>query len=917
LDEGLREYLDEYLAELEEQIENLQEGLMTLETEPQDQPTINEVFRITHTIKGNAGTMGFGEIQKIGHVMEDLLDTARSGGIVITSDMVDVMLKGNDAIKTLKEAIITEESVDVGLEQLVRDIGVFLESRAPTGPRSPELKVQVPQATQPPPPPAKPIAAGELPRPVVTAPAAPGEIRYYIDLVFDPDMPMKSVRAFLVLTKLRDFGVVLESMPTTKEVEQNCNFDVLLIKYASSSPLAKIETVLSFGESKDVNLRLLPADKADSPLSSLTAWVHSEETDLEDLLDGDFEQDDGTPSPAVPAPPSPAVPAPPERAKDLPPLTVAPAPVASPTAPKISHPEVKPPAVPTLPPKPIPTPPARLPDPVEPPPRTVGSTRQLRLPEDAAGILQQLTEDQKERIGDAISRKRNVYIIDLRFISTQDDCYMRARTITARASEYGTIYASFPSSSHLSAGGFEGRLILLLGIDRPFNDVKKHFTHPEVESVDEILLKIEGIKILPDRHEDSKDRSKVGKRESAESEAKRSPPITVRVGVDRLNSLMNLVGELVIAKTQFVQSLSQYQDTGDFAELEVAVQSMNQKLTVITNALQQGIMKVRMVQIGQVFFRFSRMVRDLSKVLGKQVEFIMDGTETELDKTVIDQIGDPLMHLIRNSLDHGIESPEVRQAMGKRGMGILKLAAQQIGDHIIVEVIDDGGGLDIERIKEKALKNNVVSAQALKQMSPQEIYALIFQPGFSTAETVTNISGRGVGMDVVKRAFDNLGGDIQIKSEKNMGTTVQIKIPLTLAIIQGLMVRVADQCFAIPLSTVKESILLQRHMLHVINNHKVAKYRDEVIPLIYLEDYFELDGPKSDKNFIVFAGDDDNKIGLVVNSLIGRREIVIKSLDKRFIDVKGFAGATILGDGTVSLILDVPSLVEDARGQFI
>jgi two-component system chemotaxis sensor kinase CheA len=357
-------------------------------------------------------------------------------------------------------------------------------------------------------------------------------------------------------------------------------------------------------------------------------------------------------------------------------------------------------------------------------------------------------------------------------------------------------------------------------------------------------------------------------------------------------------------------------DTGDAERLRSGIQELNQSLSTITNELQTGIMKVRMVQIGQVFSRFTRLVRDLSKSLGKRVTLLIEGAETEIDKNVIDEIGDPLMHLVRNALDHGIESPEVRKTKGKPEEGFLMLRARHVGENIIVETVDDGAGLDLERIKKRALERGITDEAKLRSMTVNEIYNFIFYPGFSTASTVSSVSGRGVGMDVVKEAIQKLRGEITIKSEKDNGTTIQIKLPLTLAIIQGLLVRVANETFAIPLSSVRETIQLDPEFVHVINSHPVINFRETVIPLIFLQHYFELGDARSNKNFIVFAEDDDSKIGLVVDSLIGRREIVSKALDKRFISVKGVQGATVLGDGTVSLILDVPALVDDAKSRF-
>jgi len=542
--------------------------------------------------------------------------------------------------------------------------------------------------------------------------------------------------------------------------------------------------------------------------------------------------------------------------------------------------------------------------------------------ESESRLIDKLNEDQKNLIIESINQDLNVFELNIEFRNNEQHSMLRAMTVANYMTDMSRIVISRPSRVELDSGYFGGYLQLIISTEKEISQLRELLLAEEIAKTSFWPISLEGLEIISMEVSEAQDKS-AGKSnlptaaiskniEKPSNERKAGIP-TVRVTVDRLDSLMNLVGELVIKKTQLNQIYTEFEQSQDVDELQKSIHDLNQGLDRITSDLQSGIMKVRMVQIGQVFYRFARLVRDLSKNLGKEVEFLIEGAETELDKTVIDEIGDPLMHLIRNCLDHGIETPDVRKRLGKSEKGILLLRAQHAGNHIIVETADDGGGIDSERVKRKAIDKGFITQAEASRMSPTEINGLIFLPGFSTSGEVTNVSGRGVGMDVVKETIDKLQGDVQIKSELNVGTTIQIKLPLTLAIIQGLLVRVCNERFTIPLSTVAETIQMASVKIHTINNQRVVTIRDEVVPLIYLEEFFGLDPrPGDNKFFIVLAGDVDNKIGLVVNHLYGKQEIVIKSLDRRFASVKGFAGGTVLGDGNVSLILDIPALIDES-----
>jgi two-component system chemotaxis sensor kinase CheA len=378
---------------------------------------------------------------------------------------------------------------------------------------------------------------------------------------------------------------------------------------------------------------------------------------------------------------------------------------------------------------------------------------------------------------------------------------------------------------------------------------------------------------------------------------------TVRVDIERLDNLMNLVGELVISKGQLEQiGLTQHHtDLNDVIE----------QLERITNDLQSVVMNVRMVPIEQVFNRFPRMVRDLAKELGKDIEFIIEGKETELDRTVIDEIGDPLVHLLRNAVDHGIEYPQIRRQNGKPSTGLVRLVARHEGNNVFIEVTDDGGGFDLETIRAKALEKGLASPQDLSSMTPGQVTDLLFRPGFSTAQNVTDVSGRGVGLDVVKNKIESLNGEIQVDTVLGQGTTFKIRLPLTLAIIQALLVKVGNETFAIPLSSVDETTMIKKSDLKMIQSQEVVVLRGKVLPLVYARRLLESpeQGIAEEEMYVVVVRKVDKQLGIIVDSLIGQQEIVIKSLGKLLIGIPGVAGATILGDGAVSLILDVGTLV--------
>jgi two-component system chemotaxis sensor kinase CheA len=391
--------------------------------------------------------------------------------------------------------------------------------------------------------------------------------------------------------------------------------------------------------------------------------------------------------------------------------------------------------------------------------------------------------------------------------------------------------------------------------------------------------------------------------DAAKQNAVKKTQRTVRVDIDRLDVLMNLVGELIITKTRLEETdittkPQEYHETLEYLER-------------ITTNLNDAVMKVRMVPVETVFNRFPRMIRDIAKDLGKEIELIMSGEETELDRTVIDEIGDPLIHLLRNSCDHGLESVEKRKQLGKPEVGKINLTAYQSGNNVIIEVTDDGAGINTEKVKSKAVEKGLLTKEEAASMSQQEAIELLFRPSFSTAEKITGLSGRGVGLDVVKTKIEQLGGTVEVETQAGKGSSFFIKLPLTLAIYQALLVNVGTEKYAIPLGSIYQIYNWKADDIKTVQGQDIILLRNMVVPITRLADTLEVQDSKSREQKqlkIVIVRKGEKLTGLVVDSVIGQQEIVIKSLGRLLSGIKYFAGATILGDGNVALIIDVNSI---------
>lgn len=391
---------------------------------------------------------------------------------------------------------------------------------------------------------------------------------------------------------------------------------------------------------------------------------------------------------------------------------------------------------------------------------------------------------------------------------------------------------------------------------------------------------------------------------------------TIRVDVERLDTLMNMMGELVLGRNSMVQTVGKLvsDNEGDY-NLEQLSSSSN-AINFITTELQVAVMKMRMQPIGKVFKKIPRLVRDLARDSQKEIALVIEGETTELDKSVIEEIGDPLVHIIRNSCDHGIESPDEREANGKPRQGTVKLIAEQEGSNIIIKIVDDGKGLDVEAIRNKAVERNLASRSEVDNKSDKEVFKYIFGAGFSTAKKVTGVSGRGVGMDVVRTNIEKLNGMVELDSVLGKGTTISIKLPLTLAIIQGLLVQSDEEVFILPLSSVHETVKSEHSKIYYVNKKPVLRLREDVIPIINLGEILRENSSGftlTEKPYIVVVGLAEKKIGIIIDKFLGQEEVVIKSLGDYLGTTEGVAGATILGDGRIRLIVDLIGLFNIAK----
>lgn len=534
-----------------------------------------------------------------------------------------------------------------------------------------------------------------------------------------------------------------------------------------------------------------------------------------------------------------------------------------------------------------------------------------------------LADFEKNAVNEALKKNLHVYKIK---VSVDENCILkaaRAFLVFKNLEGHGDIIKSEPSVQDIEDEKFDFDFSIIVVTEEKYDNIIaliKNVSEIKDAAGQEITQPFPEEQ-TEEAKEEKKETSAVsqtakpaaakpaGKKPTSTGKTSGSVSHTVRVDIEKLDVLMNLVSELIIAKNGLVSA--SHVEGDEAAALNQSFTEQIEYLERVTTNLHESVMKVRMMPIESVFSRFPRMIRDLNKKLGKKMELYMSGEDTELDRTVIDEIGDPIMHLLRNSADHGLESAEIRKERGKSEVGSIFLDAFQEGNNVVIEVRDDGNGIDTEKVKAKAVEKGTITQEQADVMTDKEAIDLLFRPSFSTAEKVTDVSGRGVGLDVVKSKIEALGGDVEVKTKYGEGSTFSIRLPLTLAIIQALMVKLGDEKYAISLGSIETIEDIPVSDIKYVHAKEVIHLRGNVIPLIRLRDLLDVPGePEESENItVVVVRKGDKQAGLVVDSLIGQMEIVIKSLGKYIRINKMISGATILGDGSVALIIDANTLV--------
>lgn len=575
-------------------------------------------------------------------------------------------------------------------------------------------------------------------------------------------------------------------------------------------------------------------------------------------------------------------------------------------------------------------------------PETAGAEDQVPAPGSAiaaplAATPFKLDWDDKDQINDGVKQGKSAFVLEISLSEQSEMLSVRALLTLMALREIGEIIKSDPSEEDIEREEAKSLLRIVFISEADAEKIRKVLC----ELPDVIQVNIGALDITRDDLEGNvppvaaqpldNSENKAGKegpnpeKAAPESAAKNAVKEiadnkkitkvsrTVRVDVEVLDSLMNLVGELVIDRTRLAQILTLLEtkfESNDFVE---DLNRTSVHIGRVTTLLQEEIMKARMLPVESLFNKFPRMMRDLTQKAGKDIDFVMEGQETELDRSIIEEIGDPLIHLLRNAVDHAVEPPDERASKGKDRKGLVKLSARHEENHIIISVKDDGRGIDSEKIRASAVKKGIIAEEVARRLTEQEAINLIFASGLSTAAKVSEVSGRGVGMDVVRNNLEKVNGTVEIQTVLGKGTEFIIKLPLTLAIIRALMVSVDSRVYAIPLGSVTETIRITSEQIKEINKREAIVVRGKVLPLLRLRELFNMDrsAAVTAKTFVVVVNLGGQQMGLVVDYLVGEQEVVIKTLGKFIGDVQGVAGATILGDGSVALIVDVPSLMKN------
>ena len=907
LDSGVQSLLADFITETGEHLDDTERNLLRLEQRPDDIALMNEIFRAIHTIKGSSEYLGLVRIAELSHKLENLLDQLRRGERSASKDVIELLISANDRIGQLVDDLDQHQMERTEIGDLLKWIDGDVTPRDATQPLVEACDLD-------------PVKFGHGP------------------MVYEETYDQELFEIFLKhfndgLRALREEAANLYNPQEAPEALARCEqlverlrssanyMDYAELKDFYDTWLLTIqETLVRLNEGGKVDL----ADFADRCVTGKVAYLES--------------QFNGSPSPAG----EPEAEASHEDLEVLEPIEeIEPEPVADVVAEQAqSDQKVEQPAEVIVCDEDDDDLIARLESAFDARLGISGHKRETRLPLDVEGeLLSDLQQSYSDNdfvstFHDASSRQdfadSEADTLETFLQQEQDGAGGDERFgDTGAEAEETSLMHLFAEPNHdvaprLQSGALplEGRAqdTAPAGRRRGMKVVEPEAAAPAPLTEEQRLRALS----LLGRGDDRRRSQQLGRRKT-DKFRERMMKQSIRVEAGKIDYLMNQVGELVVNRAGFAQIFNDMRELHFFLKqtqkLDKQEMQQVQNLTNrisdatlalgrVTAELQENVMKVRMLPIAQLFSRYPRLVHDLVRNTQKKVNLDVRGEDTELDKMVIEQIADPMIHIIRNAVDHGIEDANERQKRGKPETGTLKMEAYHEGNYVVIEISDDGRGIDLEKIKDTAVNKGFVSQEELEQMDSQQILALIMKPGFSTAEEVTHTSGRGVGMDVVKDHIEKLSGTIDIHSTPGSGTRIRIKIPLTLAIIPALMVTVADEIYTIPLAAVDETIRVHRQDVSTIEGLEVIYLRDATIPLIRLDEVFKTKAANAgDEFFVVVVNVGDRRVGFIVDQLRGREEVVIKPLEDYLQEKSGFSGATILGDGTISLILDVYELV--------
>lgn len=911
----LEELKKDFFEEANALIQVSEDNILILEKDSTNNEAVNEIFRVFHTVKGGAASLELDRIAQFTHEVENLLDEIRMGKIKMGRDTFDTLLNSIDILRKFLELAQNDREPDDNLEKatLERVISIVQGKQEKTGDAAVEIKA-----------PAKKIIKAninyhlsEYDKEFILKNKQSGKLIYDIYINLNSENPMKTVSGLQIYSILKEFGEIIKSSPDIDDLLDD-----------------------QFSE----NLGFLFSTEVEKDFIKEKIFI-SDVTDYVDVTDFDISlEKDGFHAGHIPAKAVTLSSA--EKNEIVNAINQG----KNAYKIEVTFDDTN-------------------------PMRSVSGVLFYSMLEGLGNVfksnptLEEFKQDIFHESGMfiLISQQDTAYIKEKLFISdiTKELKVFRFKEKDDIETTDASSTAEPQQSSYKPAEEKINTMNTLASSEKNDFDVhefEKQSTTITVQKQDiqpEPVVKTEIPETIQLDNAMSTKTTQTGAAPTSSNAAKSS---ILRVESKRVDDLLNLVGELVISKAsffqvndkisfvldEFINQLSSYKKdikmlntmfisdesdlnteenrhlikqkieslyssldklTPTFKKTEDLLRSSTQSFGRLTNDLHESVMKLRMVPINQIFNRFPRLVRDLSKTLNKDIDLITRGEETELDKSLIEDLIDPLIHIVRNAVDHGIEPPEERTKKGKPRTGKLILEAEHEGQMISIRIKDDGKGLSRDKIRKKAIEKGLIDPKL--EYSDNDINNLIFQPGFSTTDSISQVSGRGVGMDVVKQKVDSLNGTISIETIQDKGTTFTIKLPLTLAIIQALMVQVADLTYSIPINSVIETIRISPEEIELLENHEIIRVRDEVNSLIHLKEVFNHGTrTQADYYYVIIVGSEESKIGLVVDGLIGEQDVVIKPLNSKFATSEGIAGATILGDGRVSLIIDIPQLIK-------